>query len=166
MEKNTFEISGQDSDLIVTFPYDIKLKLRSNETLYFAFKQARVSVVRMLQVKTNGNGHGNVKAAHQRHLIGEDKGWLLLTNQRLLFYGAFTRCQISWQQIGKWRSFKDGFSVQLVKVPYLYRFSGIERYKVSYELDAGMNAIMPMNGSVLREVLDILHNPAAPAQSH
>lgn len=152
MEKNTFEISGQDHELIISFPHDIKLKLRPNETLYFAFKQVDVSLVRLLRQKITTN---------QNHLVGGDSGWLMLTNQRLLFYGSFSRYQIAWQQIGKWRSFKDGFSIQLAEIPYLYRFSGIERYKVSYELENGMNAIVAMNGSVLREVLDILHKPAA-----
>ena len=151
MEKDTFEISGSDDELLVTLPHAVKLKLRTAETLFLAFKQVDVSLVRLVKLKNSVN---------QRHLVGNDTGWLLLTSQRLLFYGAYSRYQIPWQQMGKWRSFKDGFSIQLASACYLYRFSGIERYKVSYELENGTNAIVAMNGSVLREVLDILHKPA------
>ncbi|MBI9051956.1 MAG: hypothetical protein JEZ00_21250 [Anaerolineaceae bacterium] len=154
MNQKTFEISGEESEVVISFPHKFSLNLRSNETLFFAFKDVDTALIKLLTTKNNNGGKA---ASPTRHLMNTDCGWLMITNQRLLFYGAAAKHQFSWQQILQWRSFRDGFSIRLNHTPFLYRFSGIHRYKIFYELQEGFNAIVPMNGSVLREVLDMLH---------
>ena len=105
MEKNIFEISGKESEVVIKFPHRFNLKLRSNEHLFFVFKNVDVSLIKLAKHKNNSNGAKSSSIGH--HLMGTDNGWLMLTNQRLLFYGKYVYYQVAWQKIQQWRSFKD-----------------------------------------------------------